>query len=133
MGKLEDIQNRPRTLKGVKKTPTMLVRRIADNARCTIDSITYDSSRYQKLDKDEVIAVRTSEERAAEKAAALAAEEAAKEAVVNSPYSRDELARLGKEALHELPEWKRAPQGRKRKCQDDKDEQIKLILAMRVS
>jgi len=133
MGKLEDIQNRRQKLKGVKKTPTMLVRRIADNVECLIDSVAYNSTMYEKLTAGEVVAVRSREEREAEQAAAKQAELDARENVINSPYSRDELAVMDKEALHELPEWKRAPQGRKRNCQDDKDEQIKLILAMRVS
>lgn len=131
MGKLEDIQNRPMKLKGIRKTPTLRVKRVADGAVCVIDAISMDSTRYTKLTDGENADAELAEVTAVDKAAALAAERAAS-APQNSPYSRDQLATMSREGLEELPEWKRAPQGRKRAI-TDKGDMISLILAMRKS
>lgn len=126
MATLKDIQDRKVTLHGWRKSPTLRVRRRGDNHICLIDLKQFDPVLHEKIEKDTVPKVRTSEEREAEvKAAAERAATRDEDALAES-LTRADLATMTDAALRMLPQWKRIPANERNKA-TTKEAMLELI------
>lgn len=129
---LADVQNRKVPLKGIKRIPTMQVRRIRDGHTMIIGIGDFDETIHEKVDGGEAQAKKAqsaADDEARRREAARREQEIADEQKV-TPYTKDQLGKMTVEALKMLPEYKSASASRRDKAKNKADI-IALILQQR--